>query len=69
MEYDDSELANAIIRLYMKGKPDTEGWRRVFKNNGLVVEDKDFISRNGQIYPLWAIEEGRRRGFKIPFED
>jgi hypothetical protein len=53
----------------MKGKPDTEGWRRVFKNNGLVVEDKDFISRNGQIYPLWAIEEGRRRGFKIPFED
>ena len=47
----------ATVLSYLRGKPDTEDWRRIFRFNGLNQEGEDFLAMNGRIYPKWAINE------------
>ncbi len=48
----DDDLA--ALGFYLRGKPDTKGWRDAFANEG--TEPVEF---NGRILPDWAVEDVR----------
>lgn len=51
-QYRESELST--LGFYLKGKPDTEGWRNIFAENDAVP-----IAHNGRIFPEWAVLDAR----------
>jgi len=50
--YREIELSTLVF--YLKGKPDTEGWRKLFAENDVVP-----IEHRGRIFPEWAVLDAR----------